>query len=151
MPPNVGKTALIYFIVTIYLGLRPRINQRNNNELIHWFSVAQIKSFQFSERNGTVHIRRIGQKGSIEVDISQVTPSLIQDTFELKYPPTYLKVEPGIRVVQISSSTVRPNEHYIIEGPLGSGPKAMSRNRKKKSQGDHTGISLLRSKVMDPK
>ena len=83
--------------------------------------------------------------GSTEIDISQVTPRFLQDTFELKYQPTYLKVESGIRVVQISPSTVRPNEHYIIEGPLGSGPKAMSRNRKKKSQGDRTGIYLLRS------
>ena len=69
----------------------------------------------------------------------------------MKSLPTYLKVESGIRVVQISPSTVRPNEHYIIEGPLGSGPKAMSRNRKKKSQGDRTGIYLLRSKIMYPK
>ena len=103
--------------------------------------------FQFSERSGTVHIRRIGQKGSTEIDISQVTPSFLQDTFELKSLPTYLKVESSIRVVQISPSTVRPNEHYIIEGPLGSGPKAMSRNRKKKSQGDRTGIYLLRSYI----
>ena len=106
-----------------------------------------IKSFQFSERSGTVHIRRIGQKGSTEIDISQVTPSFLQDTFELKSLPTYLKVESSIRVVQISPSTVRPNEHYIIEGPLGSGPKAMSKNRKKKSQGDRTGIYLLRSYI----
>ena len=27
LPTNLGKTALIYSIVTIYLGLRPRINE----------------------------------------------------------------------------------------------------------------------------